>query len=162
MEKTPDTRPDSKQLPLRNKKTVKTENPIHYSIWSFLLAAIVSPTTPPALASSNKEIALQVDTIIIKGTRIQDEQAKLPVAVGTVGKTEIQEGRQLLRLDESLVTIPGLLFQNRYNFAQDMRISIRGFGARANFWIRGIRALADGIPQTLPDGQSSIDAIDLG
>ena len=117
---------------------------------------------PPALATSNKEIAPQLDTIIIKATRIQDEQARLPVAVGTVGKTEIQRGRQQLGLDESLVNIPGLFFQNRYNFAQDLRISIRGFGARANFGIRGIRIYADGIPQTLPDGQSSVDAIDLG
>ena len=127
-----------------------------------MLTGIVSLTMPPALATSNKEIAPQLDTIIIKATRIQDEQARLPVAVGTVGKTEIQRGRQQLGLDESLVNIPGLFFQNRYNFAQDLRISIRGFGARANFGIRGIRIYADGIPQTLPDGQSSVDAIDLG
>lgn len=105
---------------------------------------------------------VQLDVITITSTRIEDEQARLPIAVGTVGEDEIQLGRQQLGLDESLVNIPGLFFQNRYNFAQDLRISIRGFGARANFGIRGIRIYADGIPQTLPDGQSSIDAIDLG
>jgi iron complex outermembrane receptor protein len=122
----------------------------------------VSLTVAPALATNNEDIAAQLDTIIIRATRIQDEQAKLPVAVGTVDKDEIQRGRQQLGLDESLVNIPGLFFQNRYNFSQDLRISIRGFGARANFGIRGIRIYADGIPQTLPDGQSSVDAIDLG
>ncbi|VAW94282.1 TonB-dependent receptor, partial [hydrothermal vent metagenome] len=48
-----------------------------------------------------------------------------------------------------------------YNFAQDLRLSIRGFGARANFGIRGVRILIDGIPATTPDGQSSVDDIDL-
>ena len=52
--------------------------------------------------------------------------------------------------------------QNRYNFAQDLRVSIRGFGARAQFGIRGIKVLVDGIPETLPDGQGSVDSIDLG
>jgi iron complex outermembrane receptor protein len=52
--------------------------------------------------------------------------------------------------------------QNRYNFAQDLRISIRGFGARAAFGVRGIKLLVDGIPETTPDGQSQVDNIDLG
>ena len=52
--------------------------------------------------------------------------------------------------------------QNRYNFAQDLRISLRGFGARSSFGIRGIKILVDGIPETLPDGQGQVDSIDLG
>jgi iron complex outermembrane receptor protein len=52
--------------------------------------------------------------------------------------------------------------QNRYNFAQDLRISIRGFGARAAFGIRGVKILVDGIPETLPDGTGQVDSIDLG
>ncbi|NCF62948.1 MAG: TonB-dependent receptor plug domain-containing protein, partial [Gammaproteobacteria bacterium] len=67
----------------------------------------------------------------------------LPFAVGSVGREEIQRARQQLGLDEALATVPGLFFQNRYNFAQDLRIAIRGFGARANFGIRGIRIFAD-------------------
>jgi iron complex outermembrane receptor protein len=58
--------------------------------------------------------------------------------------------------------VPGLFMQNRYNFAQDLRVSIRGFGARAQFGIRGVKVLVDGIPETLPDGQGSVDSIDLG
>jgi iron complex outermembrane receptor protein len=65
-------------------------------------------------------------------------------------------------MSESLVNIPGLFFQNQYNFAQDLRISIRGFGARTPFGIRGIKIYSDGIPKTLPDGQSNVDSIDLG
>jgi iron complex outermembrane receptor protein len=115
-----------------------------------------------ALSADDETVVLQLDTIAITATRIEDEQARLPIAVGTVGEDDIQKGRQQLGLDESLTAIPGLFFQNRYNFAQDQRISIRGFGASADFGIRGIRIYADGIPQTLPDGQSSVDALDLG
>jgi len=84
------------------------------------------------------------------------------LAVGRIGKDDIQLGRQQLGLDESLVDIPGLFLQNRYNFAQDLRIAIRGFGARANFGIRGIKLFADDIPLTMPDGQGNVDSIDLG
>ena len=52
--------------------------------------------------------------------------------------------------------------QNRYNMAQDLRISLRGFGARSAFGIRGIKVIVDGIPETLPDGQAGVDSIDLG
>ncbi len=84
-----------------------------------------------------------------------------PAAVSVVNAPEIRRGQQRLQLDESLNTVPGLFFQNRYNFAQNLRLSTRGFGARAPFGIRGIRIQVDGIPYTLPDGQSQIDAVDL-
>ncbi len=113
------------------------------------LAADESP--PPVL-----------EEIVVTATRIPTGLVDLPFAAGSVGREAIQRGRQQLGLDESLAGIPGLFFQNRYNFAQDLRIAIRGFGARANFGIRGIRIFADGIPLTLPDGQGSVDAIDLG
>jgi iron complex outermembrane receptor protein len=104
----------------------------------------------------------QLEEIVVRATRIPTDIGDLPFAAGSVGKKEIQLARQQLGLDEALVNVPGLFFQNRYNFAQDLRVAIRGFGARANFGIRGIRIFADDIPLTLPDGQSSVDAIDLG
>jgi len=103
-----------------------------------------------------------LEEIVVTATRIPTDLASLPFAAGSVGLEQIQRARQQLGLDEALATVPGLFFQNRYNFAQDLRIAIRGFGARANFGIRGIRIFADDIPLTLPDGQGSVDAIDLG
>ena len=103
-----------------------------------------------------------LEEIVVRATRIETNQVSLPFAVGSVGRDHLQRARQQLGLDESLTAIPGLFFQNRYNFAQDLRIAIRGFGVRANVGIRGIRIFADDIPQTLPDGQGSVDAIDLG
>jgi len=102
------------------------------------------------------------EEIVVTATRIPTDLADLPFAAGSVTGEQVQRARQQLGLDESLAGLPGLFFQNRYNFAQDLRIAIRGFGARANFGIRGIRIFADDIPQTLPDGQGSVDAIDLG
>ncbi len=78
------------------------------------------------------------EEVVVSATRIPTDITDLPFAVGRVGREEIQFARQQLGLDEALATIPGLFFQNRYNFAQDLRIAIRGFGARANFGIRGI------------------------
>jgi iron complex outermembrane receptor protein len=103
-----------------------------------------------------------LEEVVVTATRIPMDLVDLPFAASSVGRDRIQRSRQQLGLDESLAAVPGLFFQNRYNFAQDLRIAIRGFGARANFGIRGIRIFADDIPLTLPDGQGSVDAVDLG
>jgi iron complex outermembrane receptor protein len=100
--------------------------------------------------------------ITITGTRVEKKIDEIPAAVSVVGQDEIQLGTEQLGLDESLAGVPGLFMLNRYNFAQDMRASIRGFGARSSFGIRGIKIIVDGIPETLPDGQGSVDGIDLG
>ena len=115
-----------------------------------------------ATAAGDESGGSALEEIVVTATRIPTDLVSLPFAVGSVGQDAIQRGRQQLGLDEALVAVPGLFFQNRYNFAQDLRIAIRGFGARANFGIRGIRIFADDIPLTLPDGQGSVDAIDLG
>jgi iron complex outermembrane recepter protein len=100
--------------------------------------------------------------IEVTATRSAKSIQNIPNAVARIEKEEIQKGQPELTLDESLSTLPGLFFQNPYNFAQDLRISIRGFGARSPFGVRGIKILVDGIPQTLPDGISQLDAIDPG
>ena len=111
----------------------------------------------PAVAQS-----ADLGPIIINATRVDKPVDDIPAAVGVVGQDPIQLGAEQLGLDESLGRIPGLYFQNRYNFAQDLRASIRGFGARSSFGIRGIKIIVDGIPETLPDGQGSVDGIDIG
>lgn len=95
--------------------------------------------------------------IEITATRVAKDRADIPAAISTVGQDQIQLGAEQLGLDESLCQVPGLFMLNRYNFAQDLRASIRGFGARSSFGIRGIKVIVDGIPETLPDGQGSVD-----
>ena len=102
------------------------------------------------------------EQVIVTATRIEKPLEQVPAAVSIINRDTIQFARQQLALDESLSRVPGMFMQNRYNYAQDLRVSIRGFGARANFGIRGIKILVDGIPETLPDGQGSVDSIDIG
>ena len=67
-----------------------------------------------------------------------------------------------LNLSEYLGGIPGLVARDRQNYAQDEQISIRGFGARSTFGVRGVRLYVDGIPATMPDGQGQVSNFDLG
>jgi iron complex outermembrane receptor protein len=121
-----------------------------------LSATAQSPT--PAPTSGQQPI----EEIVVEATKIERPLDHVPSAASVVGEDDIQFARQQLGLDEALNRVPGMFMQNRYNFAQDLRISIRGFGARAQFGIRGIKVLVDGIPETLPDGQGAVDSLDLG
>ncbi len=105
---------------------------------------------------------ITLEPIDVTATRVEKNLAEIPSAVTSIGQDDIQLGTEQLGLDESLDSVPGLFLMNRYNFAQDLRASIRGFGARAAFGIRGIKVIVDGIPETLPDGQGSVDGIDIG
>ena len=86
---------------------------------------------------------------------------ELPYAISVTQPDSLRPGSRQLALDELLLLIPGIAVSNRNNPTQDPRITIRGFGARSAFGVRGVRVLRDGIPLTLPDGQTPVDYIDL-
>ncbi|NQY77503.1 MAG: TonB-dependent receptor [Halomonas sp.] len=113
----------------------------------------------PVWAQTDTEAVLP--TVEVSAPRLARELYATPAAVSTIDQDAIAQGQQRVRLDESLNRVPGVFLQNRDNFAQGQRISIRGFGARAPFGVRGITVMVDGIPYTLPDGQAQLDAIDL-
>jgi iron complex outermembrane recepter protein len=140
-------------------------------------ASIVSLTVTLALfgAPSQAQRATPADSASRDSTRIQPlttitvrvmaDQRRLetvPWAVGVVGDRELRRAQPTVNLDEALGSIPGVFVGNRYNFATDSRVSIRGAGARANFGLRGVQVFLDGVPQTLPDGQSQLTNIELG
>ena len=102
------------------------------------------------------------DTIIVTSPRVETPLEDVAGSISRVTEDQIQLGQPQLTLDESLVRVPGVFMQNRHNFSQALRISIRGFGARGNFGIRGIKLMVDDVPATLPDGQGNVDEIDLG
>ena len=116
----------------------------------------------PAVTLAQDAVESVLDEIVISATRMETTVRDAARSVSIVDQERIQNGTQQLALDEALAGIPGLYLQNRYNFAQDMRVSLRGFGARSSFGIRGIKIVVDGIPETLPDGQAGVDSIDLG
>jgi iron complex outermembrane receptor protein len=117
------------------------------SVW--VLSALAFTLSVPA-ASAQSEQSLTEPFITVTSPRLERNLYDTPAAVSVTDAPDIREGQQRLQLDESLDTVPGLFFQNRYNFAQNLRLSTRGFGARAPFGIRGIRIQVDGIPYTLP------------
>ena len=129
-----------------------------------LVALAAAPTAVWAQLAAAPEArdTTGIDEIEVRATRTPKPLDKVPAAISVVTQEAIQRGRQQLGLDESLAAVPGLFMQGRYNFAQDLRIAIRGFGARSNFGIRGVKILVDGIPESLPDGQAQSDGIDLG
>lgn len=123
----------------------------------------------PALTLVNVGVAAtelpktaELDEIVVTATRMESSVRQSARSISVVDKGRIQGATQQLGLDEALAGIPGLYLQNRDNFAQDLRVSLRGFGARSSFGIRGIRIFVDGIPETLPDGQAQVDSIDIG
>jgi iron complex outermembrane receptor protein len=104
----------------------------------------------------------QEDTVVITATRVAQPSLEVPASVDRLHADEIREGRPQVNLSESLGRVPGIVVQNRQNYAQDLQVSSRGFGARATFGVRGIRLIADGVPATMPDGQGQAATFALG
>jgi iron complex outermembrane receptor protein len=106
--------------------------------------------------------AQEDDAVVITATRAPRPSLQIPASVDRLYADEIRDGRPQVNLSESLGRVPGIVVQNRQNYAQDLQISSRGFGARATFGVRGIRLIADGIPATMPDGQGQASTFSLG
>lgn len=124
-----------------------------------LLAQI--PASPDSVASDSAG-PVELKEITITVTRQQEPLSRVPMAVDVLGRDAIRKGQLTMGLDEALNDLPGVFVANRYNFNLDQRLSIRGFGSRANFGTRGVKVLLDGVPQTLPDGQSQLTNVDFG
>ncbi len=129
----------------------------------FVLAALLAAAGFAVAESPDKDTdSGKIDEIVVHATRMERTIDQIPAAISVVTKDDIQRGRQQLGMDESLASMPGVFIQDRYNFSRDLRIAIRGFGARSSFGIRGVKIIVDGIPESLPDGQGQSDGIDLG
>jgi iron complex outermembrane receptor protein len=122
------------------------------------LAAVVAMPLP--LTTTAQE-ARPVDPVVVTATRVEQRAFDLPLSIDRVDSTQIQQDQLQINLSESLARVPGLSVQNRWNYAQDLQISSRGFGARAAFGVRGIRLYQDGIPATMPDGQGQTGSFSL-
>lgn len=98
---------------------------------------------------------------VVTVTRAPDTLSRIPYGITVLRGADALRGRPQAALSEVLQNVPGVTADDRYNAARDESIAIRGFGARAQFGIRGVRVLLDGIPQTTPDGQGQLSNIDL-
>ncbi|HEY8856746.1 MAG TPA: Plug domain-containing protein, partial [Rugosibacter sp.] len=99
--------------------------------------ALADPLTQPPVTTS-------LDAIVVSATRLEQSAFDLPIAIDSVKQTQLQDSQLQINLSESLARIPGIVAQNRQNYAQDLQISSRGFGARSTFGVRGLRLYTDG------------------
>ena len=134
----------------------------------FLALAAVLLVAGPVAAQERSRDTSRVDssaaalpTVRVTATREGPRAPiELPYAV-TLTRPDSFAALRRLGADELLFAVPGVALANRQNPAQDPRISIRGFGARSAFGVRGVRVLQDGVPLTLPDGQTPVDVVDV-
>jgi iron complex outermembrane receptor protein len=114
------------------------------------------------VAQELPDSVVPLDSVLVTVTRGLDGLGHTPFAVSVQGEANLQLGNTGYSLEEALQGLPGVQVQNRYNYTVGERISIRGAGARAQFGVRGLKVLVDGIPATMADGQSTLDHLDLG
>src|SRR5882757_6078656 len=103
--------------------------------------------------AASAETSLELAPVVVTATRVAESSADLPASIDRIDQQTIQSGQLQVNLSETLMTVPGVSAQNRQNYAQDLQLSGRGFGARSSFGVRGVRLYSDGIPGTMPDGQ---------
>ena len=77
--------------------------------------------------------------VVVTATRVAESSADLPASIDSVDAQTIRSGQLQVNLSESLMTVPGVSAESRQNYAQDLQISVRGFGARSSFGVRGVR-----------------------
>lgn len=126
-----------------------------------LLSAVALPVQAGDTVRADTLPRTRLETIEVTVARRRESLARLPMAAGVVSVTDLRDAQPTLGLDESLTMVPGVHVANRWNFSLDQRLSIRGFGSRANFGLRGVKVLLDGVPQTLPDGQSQLTNVEF-
>jgi len=102
-----------------------------------------------------------IDPITVTATRRAERAFDVPASVDTIDGATLHNGQPQVNLSETLSRVPGVFAANRQNYAQDLQISSRGFGARATFGVRGVRLYQDGIPVTMPDGQGQTGSFSL-
>jgi iron complex outermembrane receptor protein len=102
-----------------------------------------------------------LDPLVITATRRSERSLDVPASIDAIDRRDIQQQQPMVNLSETLVRVPGIVANNRQNYAQDIQVSSRGFGARAAFGVRGLRLYQDEIPQTMPDGQGQTGSFAL-
>ncbi|HCI6551924.1 TPA: TonB-dependent receptor [Klebsiella quasipneumoniae subsp. quasipneumoniae] len=119
------------------------------------LPALLLPLIAAAQAADEQ-------TMVVTAAPTTVSELDTPAAVSVVNGDEMRQAAPSVNLSESLGAVPGLQVQNRQNYAQDLQLSIRGFGSRSTYGVRGLRIYVDGIPATMPDGQGQTSNIDIG
>lgn len=126
-----------------------------------LVPAMLASLTASAFAQAPAQPQTPTQVVVVTGSRAEQASFDLPAAIDVVDAARIRDNQPRVNLSEALVAVPGVVVQNRQNYAQDLQISSRGFGARSAFGVRGVRLITDGIPATMPDGQGQAATFNL-
>src|SRR5512143_2505346 len=102
------------------------------------LLSAQEPTRPDTVRRDTSRVE-RLPEIKVSVTRTPEPLSRVPYAVSVLNRDALQRGQQTIGLDEALNNLPGVVVSNRYNFSLDQRISIRGFGSRSNFGVRGVK-----------------------
>jgi iron complex outermembrane receptor protein len=114
------------------------------------------------LSAAGVAMSQTLPQVTVSATRSEAAPFDVPASVDVIGGEQLRAaGRPEINLSESLAFVPGVTARDRQNYAQDLQLSVRGFGARSSFGVRGVRIYVDGIPATMPDGQGQLSHIDL-
>lgn len=129
---------------------------LHYCI----LMSMGCISSPLVWAEDLTQDVTVLPTLHVEATRTNTTYLQTPASVFRIDAPQVDTSSQV-NLTEVVKGIPSLQLRNRENYAQDLQLSMRGFGARSTFGVRGIRLYVDGIPATMPDGQGQTSNIDL-
>src|SRR6185312_6070297 len=157
---------DSFGHPLRRHRSGMKDERQRRTAW--IVAAALAPLIlslcggATAQQTSPKRKLRSLPTIVVTATRIPEPAFDVPASITAVQAGNPDDDTPGVNASEYLRGVPGVLARDRQNYAQDEQISIRGFGARATFGVRGVRLYTDGIPATMPDGQGQVSNFDFG
>jgi len=127
----------------------------------FRRTAIAAACLGAPLFAIADELRAPMNVVVVSATRSEQSSFDLPAAIDIVDAAQIRDTQPRVNASEALAAVPGLVARDRQNYAQDLQISSRGFGARSAFGVRGVRLVADGIPATMPDGQGQAATFNL-
>jgi iron complex outermembrane receptor protein len=130
---------------------------IHCSKFACHIALLSSLSAHWACAQT----AQPADNVLVQSGRLTQRQFDAPTFIYTIDAETIRNSGPQVNLSDVLARAPGVVAFNRNNYAQDVQISVRGFGARSAFGLRGFRLITDGIPATTPDGQGQASTVSL-
>ncbi|MES2758664.1 MAG: TonB-dependent receptor [Pseudomonadota bacterium] len=132
---------------------------MHHPFRLNAIASLFAVLAPSAFAAD--PVLPLADVVVVSASRIEHTSFDLPAAIDVIDGARIRDGQMRVNASEALSAVPGLVAQNRQNYAQDLQISSRGFGARSAFGVRGVKLISDGVPASMPDGQGQPSAFNL-
>lgn len=120
---------------------------------SFCLAAVAAVCVAVPAAYAQQAPLKRLDDVVVTASRAEQRRFDSAASIDAVQVDALRIASPLVNLSELTAAVPGIQVRERQNYAQDLQVSIRGFGTRSTFGVRGVRLLIDGIPATMPDGQ---------